>query len=95
MHSSAMDKVEVPDRGSPSRSVSRANEASVCNENAAPSGRTAARRAAVRDFVDAHGMHRLPSRTQWSVASPFRFLSTNKVMRRALRDQWLDSRRNY
>jgi len=61
MHSSAMDKVEVPDRG----------------------------------FVDAHGMHRLPSRTQWSVASPFRFLSTNKVMRRALRDQWLDSRRNY
>jgi len=31
-HRPAMDKVEVPDRGSPSRSVSGANRASVCKK---------------------------------------------------------------
>jgi len=51
----ARDKVEVADRGSPSRSVSGANKASVCKETASAFGHAAARRAAVRDFVHAPG----------------------------------------
>jgi len=43
------------DRGSPSRSVSGANKASVSKETASPFGRAAARRAAVRDFVHVPG----------------------------------------
>jgi len=36
-----MDKLEVPDRGSPSRSVSGPNKASVCEETGSPFGRAA------------------------------------------------------
>jgi len=46
-----MDTVQVPDRGSPSRSVFGPSKASVCEETAPPFGRAAARRAAVQDSV--------------------------------------------
>jgi len=61
----AMDKVEAPDRGSPSRSVSDANKASVCEETASRFGRAAARRAAVRDF-------KVPDKVVWQQAHGIR-----------------------
>src|SRR5947209_5665932 len=47
----ASDKVEAADRGSPSRSASVANRASVRKETTSSFGRAAVQRAAVRDFV--------------------------------------------